>query len=146
MQNLNSLIGLLHLQIVCQNFAQKFPKVAQSCQKLPKVAKSCQKLPKVANSCQNLAQNCQLLIIILIAAHSLFQVKRFEQKICQPRPEPETQPELHPDPSGCGRLDEVFVPAFLLHITELAFALQSGHASAVINMEHAGNDDTRCLS
>ena len=56
-------------------------------------------------------------------------MKRFEKKFHRISPDP----DVSPDKSGT--LDEVFVPAFLLHITELAMALQSGHASAIVNID-----------
>ena len=67
-----------------------------------------------------------------------FQVKRFEQQLIRQQKENlksqseklQSQTETSSGNSGSesssGKIDTIFVPAFLLHITEFAFALQSG--------------------
>ena len=68
-----------------------------------------------------------------LATTFVFLVKRFEQKFRQPKTGPESS----------GTLEEVFVPAFLNHVTELAMSMQSGHSSAIVNIENDvdGSDD-----
>ena len=56
-------------------------------------------------------------------------MKRFELKFRQPKTGSETS----------GTLEEVFVPAFLNHVTELAMSMQSGHSSAIVNIENNSN-------
>ena len=63
-----------------------------------------------------------------------FQVKRFEQQLIRQqnlksqseKPPTETSSGNSGAESSFGKIDTIFVPAFLLHITEFAFALQSG--------------------
>jgi hypothetical protein len=70
------------------------------------------------------------LVILKEKITNFFQVKRFEQKFVQPNPVgsglkiSEGSGPGSKIPEGSGYLEVVFVPAFLLHITELAFSLQ----------------------
>ena len=58
-------------------------------------------------------------------------MKRFELKFRQDKAGSESS----------GTLEEVFVPAFLNHVTELAMSLQSGHSSAVVNIDNVDDNN-----
>ena len=62
-------------------------------------------------------------------------MKRFENKLIRSKGEIEK-----PDSTTTSSLENGFVPAFLLHITELAVSLQSGHASSIVKMENVDNE------
>jgi hypothetical protein len=72
-------------------------------------------------------------------------VKRFEHNFRQDRAALESTSGLSGlsgVPELSGTLDEVFVPAFLNHVTELAMSLQAGHSSAIVNISTNNNTDT----